>query len=52
MALTEIKQISIRRYLDSRGITPEKDYGCYGMYHCPYREDRNARFKVDYRKNI
>ncbi|MDR1120851.1 MAG: toprim domain-containing protein [Dysgonamonadaceae bacterium] len=52
MALTEIKQISIRRYLDSRGITPVKDYGYYGMYHCPYREDRNASFKVDYRKNI
>jgi hypothetical protein len=52
MALTEIKQISIRRYLNNRGITPAKEFGYYGMYHCPYREDRNASFKVDYRKNI
>jgi hypothetical protein len=22
------------------------------MYHCPYREDRNASFKVDYQKNV
>jgi hypothetical protein len=52
MALTEIKQISIRRYLEHRGITPTKDFGYYGIYHCPYREDRNASFKVDYRKNV
>jgi hypothetical protein len=52
MALTEIKQISIRGYLNNRGITPAKDSGYYGMYHCPYREDRNASFKVDYRKNV
>jgi hypothetical protein len=52
MALIEIKQISIRRYLNNRGITPAKEFGYYGMYHCPYREDRNASFKVDYRRNI
>jgi hypothetical protein len=52
MALTEIKQISIRGYLNNRGIIPAKDSGYYGMYHCPYREDRNASFKVDYRKNV
>jgi hypothetical protein len=33
-------------------IHPAKDYGCYGMYYCPYREDRNASFKVDYQKNV
>jgi hypothetical protein len=34
------------------GIHPVKDYGYYGMYHCSYREDRNASLKVDYNKNI
>jgi hypothetical protein len=52
MALTEIKQISIRGYLNNRGIAPAKDSGHYGMFHCPYREDRNASFKVNYRKNV
>jgi hypothetical protein len=52
MALTEIKQISIWGYLNNRGIAPAKDSDYYGMYHCPYREDRNASFKVDYRKNV
>jgi hypothetical protein len=52
MAFTEIKQISIRRYLNNRGISPAKEFGYYGMYHCPYREDQNASFKVDYRRNI
>jgi DNA primase len=51
MTTTEIKQIKIRDFLASRGISPIKDYGYYGMYHCPFREDRNASFKVDYRKN-
>jgi hypothetical protein len=48
----DIKQINIRRYLNNKGIHPVKDYGHYGMYHCPYREDRNASFKVDYDKNL
>lgn len=48
----EIKHISIREYLANIGIHPVKDYGYYGMYHCPYREDRNASFKVDYNKNV
>jgi hypothetical protein len=33
-------------------IRPAKDYGFYGMYSCPYRNDRNASFKVDYHKNV
>ena len=33
-------------------IHPVKDYGYYGMYPCPYREDKNASFKVDYNKNV
>jgi DNA primase len=48
----DIKSIPIREYLNNTGIHPVKDYGYYGMYHCPYREDRNASFKVDYNKNI
>jgi len=52
MALSEIKQISIREFLKNMGILPQKDYGYYGMYFCPFREDRNTSFKVDYRQNI
>ena len=48
----DIKSIPIREYLTNIGIHPVKEYGYYGMYHCPYREDRNASFKVDYNKNI
>ena len=52
MALAAIKQISIRKYLHDSGIHPVKDYRYYGMYHCPYRTDENASFKVDYTKNV
>jgi hypothetical protein len=52
MALSDIKQISIREYLKNMGILPKKDFGYYGMYFCPFREDQNASFKVDYRQNI
>lgn len=52
MALSNIKQISIREYLKNRGILPKKDFDYYGMYFCPFREDQNASFKVDYRQNI
>jgi hypothetical protein len=52
MILPEIKKISIREYLNNMGIHPAKNYGYYGLYHCPYRKDRNASFKVDYNKNI
>jgi hypothetical protein len=33
-------------------IHPVKDYGYYGIYHCPFRSDNNASFKVDYNKNV
>jgi hypothetical protein len=52
MALSEIKQISIKGFLKDMGILPKKDFGYYGMYLCPFREDQNASFKVDYRQNI
>jgi len=35
MTLTEIKQISIRKYLNNLGIHPVKDYNYYGMYYRP-----------------
>ncbi|GHT59536.1 DNA primase [Bacteroidia bacterium] len=52
MTLPEIKQISIREYFNNVGIHPTKEYGYYGLYHCPFREDQNASFKVDYNKNV
>ena len=52
MTLDEIKQINIRSYLGQMNIHPIKDYNYYGMYNCPYREDWNASFKVNYQKNI
>jgi len=52
MALSEIKQLSIRDYLHLKGIRPQKDFNNYGMYLSPFREDNNPSFKVDYQKNI
>ena len=52
MTLDEIKQINIREYLGRMNIYPVKDFGYYGLYHCPFREDSNASFKVDYQKNL
>jgi hypothetical protein len=52
MTPDKIKQISIRKYLGQKNIHPVKDYGYYGMYHCPFRDDNNASFKVDYNKNV
>jgi hypothetical protein len=50
--MSDIKDISIRQYLENRGIRPEKNYGYYGMYYSPYRKDGNASFKVDYNQNL
>jgi DNA primase len=50
--MNKLNEISIKYYLANINIRPVKDYGYYGMYHCPYREDRNASFKVDFHKNI
>ena len=52
MAPQEIKQINIREHLNNLGIHPAKDYGNYGLYYSPYREDNKASFKVDYNKNV
>jgi len=50
--MNNLKKISIKQCLVDMNIHPVKDYSYYGMYHCPYREDRNASFKVDYNKNV
>lgn len=47
-----INQFPIRDYLAGSGIYPAKDNGSYGMYHSPFREDRNASMKVDHNKNL
>jgi hypothetical protein len=52
MALSEIKQISIKGYLQNMGVLPKKEFGYYGMYFSPFRDDHNASFKVDYRQNL
>ena len=52
MALTEIKQISIKGYLQNMRVLPKKEFGHYGMYFSPFRDDHNASFKVDYRQNL
>lgn len=47
-----INQFSIKDYLASMGIYPAKDKTYYGMYHSPFREDKDASMKVDYNKNL
>ncbi|MDR0682689.1 MAG: mobilization protein, partial [Dysgonamonadaceae bacterium] len=50
--MNKSNEISIKQYLANINIHPIKDYGHYGMYHCPFRNDNNASFKVDYNKNV
>ncbi|GHT35873.1 DNA primase [Bacteroidia bacterium] len=50
--MENIKNINIRQFLQTKGIHPIKDYGYYGMYYSPFRNDHNASFKVDYNKNV
>ncbi|MBP1615867.1 MAG: primase [Bacteroidetes bacterium] len=44
--------ISIKQYLEDKGIHPVKDRGYYGMYLSPLRNDSNPSLKVDYDKNL
>jgi DNA primase len=44
--------ISIKKYLDNKGIHPVKDREYYGMYLSPLRNDSNPSFKVDYDKDL
>jgi hypothetical protein len=50
--MENIKQISIGKYLERKGIKSVKNYGHYAMYHCPFRDDHTASFKVDFAKNL
>ena len=52
MTLTEIKQINIQKYLQRLGINPIRRNDRYGMYHSPFREDKDANLKVDYNQNL
>lgn len=47
-----INQYPIKDYLAGMGIHPTRDKGHYGMYHSPFREDKDASMKVDYDKNL
>ena len=48
MTIDEIKAISIKDYLGSMSIYPIKNYGYYGMYKSPFRNEHTPSFKVDY----
>lgn len=52
MTLDKIKKISIREYLGQMGVNPTKENSLYGMYHSPFREDKEASMKVDYNQNL
>ena len=52
MALEHIKQITIRSYLEKKGIKPIKENETRGMYHSPLRMDTNASFSVNYSRNL
>ena len=52
MTIDEIKAISIRDYLGSMSIYPAKNYGYYGMYKSPFRNEHTPSFKVDYNQNL
>ncbi|KAA6329538.1 DNA primase [termite gut metagenome] len=50
--MNTLNTISIKNYLTEMNIHPVKNYGYYGMYHSPLREEHDASFKVDYTKNL
>jgi hypothetical protein len=50
--MNKLNEISIRQFLAGMNILPAKDYGYYGMYYCPFRNDHNPSFKVDFQKNL
>ena len=52
MIIDEIKAISIKDYLGSMSIYPIKNYGYYGMYKSPFRNEHTPSFKVDYNQNL
>ena len=52
MTIDEIKAISIKDYLGSMSIYPTMNYGYYGMYKSPFRNEHTPSFKVDYNQNL
>lgn len=52
MNIKDLNRFSIKDYLAEMNFYPVKDRGYYGMYHSPFREDKDASLKVDYNKNL
>lgn len=52
MSLDNIKRISIRAYLGSRGMKPQRERGNRAMYLSPLSEESNASFSVNYDDNV
>lgn len=52
MQTNNIKHTSIKDYLAEQGIYPAKEHPTYGMYKSPFRDEKTASFKVDYRANL
>jgi DNA primase len=52
MDFKTINRFPIREYLAGLNMYPAKERGYYGMYHSPFRKDRDASMKVDYNKNL
>lgn len=46
------KSISIKDFLESKNIHPQKKFSTYGMYLSPLRHEKTGSFKVDYNKNL
>lgn len=44
--------ISIKKYLEEKGIVPKIEKSHYGLYHSPFRKDSTPSFKIDFRKNL
>ena len=52
MTYENIKHLSIRNYLNSKGIYSQKEYTGYGMYKSPFRNESSPSFKVDFNQNL
>ena len=52
MSIEDLKRISIREFLSSRGNTPRKENSRGGMYLSPLREEHTPSFSVDYVHNL
>lgn len=50
--MKSVKEISIKSFLEARGVRPTTDKGYYGLYRSPIREDANPSFRVDFRLNL